>query len=123
MPRKGAEVQLRKAMMHSGREIWLAGVGAFATARHEGSKLFDLFVKEGKRAISSDGLNKLGAQARGTVGQIERAFEQRVEKALKGMGVPTSREIHDLSRRVEKLDAHVSTLVRRSGQATKRARR
>jgi len=123
MPRKGAEVHLKKAMMQSGREIWLAGLGAFATARHEGTKLFDLFVQEGKRAIGGNGIGKLGARARGTVGQLERAFEDRVEKALKGMGVPTSREIHELSRRVEKLDAHVSALVRRRGQATKRAAR
>jgi len=123
MPRKAAQVQLKQAMMHSGREIWLAGLGAFATARHEGSKLFDLFVQEGRRAIGGNGLNKLGARARGTVGQIERAFEDRVEKTLKGMGVPTSREIHDLSRRVEKLDAHVSALVRRRGQSGKRASR
>lgn len=120
---KAAQVQLSKAMAQSGREIWLAGVGAFATARHEGSKLFDLFVQEGRRAIGGNGLNKLGARARGTVGQLERAFEVRVEKALKGMGVPTSREIHDLARRVEKLDAHVSALVRRRGQAGKRASR
>lgn len=118
-----ADVHLTKAVMHSGREIWLAGLGAFATARHEGGKLFNLFVQEGRRAIGGDGLGKLGARARGTVGQIEHAFEQRVERALKGMGVPTSREIHALSRRVEKLDAHVSALVRRSGQAAKRARR
>jgi len=123
MPRKGAEVQLRKAMMQSGREIWLAGLGAFTTARHEGSKLFDLFVQEGRRSLTGDGLGKLGARARGTVGQIERVFEERVEKALKGMGVPTSREIQDLSRRVEKLDAHVNALVRRRGQGGKRASR
>ena len=113
---KAAQVQLSKAMAHSGREIWLAGLGAFATARHEGSKLFDLFVQEGRRAIGGNGIGKLRARARGTVGQLERAFEDRVEKALKGMGVPTSREIHDLARRVEKLDAHVSALVRGRGK-------
>jgi poly(hydroxyalkanoate) granule-associated protein len=48
MARKNSQARIAQQVSESGREIWLAGLGAFATARQEGNKLFDLLVKEGK---------------------------------------------------------------------------
>src|ERR1035438_8937465 len=40
--------QLAKTVRDSAQQIWLAGLGAFAKAQAEGSKVFDALVKEGQ---------------------------------------------------------------------------
>ena len=37
--------ELANSILESANQIWLAGLGAFATAQEEGSKAFDTFVK------------------------------------------------------------------------------
>jgi poly(hydroxyalkanoate) granule-associated protein len=127
--KKSTQARLAHAVSESGREIWLAGLGAFATARHEGSKLFDLLVKEGKdletrtRSFAGSSVTQLRSRATGTLGKLERAFEQRVAKAMKGVGVPTAREVEQLSRRVAQLDRNVAQLVSRKSGGNRRAHR
>jgi polyhydroxyalkanoate synthesis regulator phasin len=109
--------------VQSGHEIWLAGLGAFSTARKEGNKLFDLLVQEGRarsRALTAGGV-QISAQATDSLGKLEKIFEERVAKTLKGIGVPTARDVSQLSRRVAQLDKHVATLAR--GNGAKRAKR
>lgn len=129
MASKNSQARLARQVSESGREIWLAGLGAFATARQEGNKLFDLLVKEGKgieartRAMAGSSVKQLRSQAAGTLGKLERVFEQRVAQAMKGIGVPTSRAVEDLSRRVAQLDSRVATLVGRKSGGRRRARK
>jgi len=128
MARKNTETKLTQAAMQSAHEIWLAGLGAFGTARHEGNKLFHLLVKEGKgleartRAFAGGGVKELRSRAGGAIGQLEREFEARLAKALKGMGIPTARDVEQLSRHVAQLDRHVAALVARRGAAKGSAR-
>ena len=42
-----AQSDLSKTLSESAQQIWLAGVGAFARAQAEGTKLFEGLVKEG----------------------------------------------------------------------------
>ena len=124
MAAKRSQANLAQAVTQSGHEIWLAGLGAFTTARKESSKLFDLLVAEGKarsRALAAGGMSGLRAQASGGIGTLERIFEERFTKALKGIGVPTAQDVNQLSRRVAELDKHVAALARSNG--TKRAKR
>ena len=128
MAAKRSGTNLAKAVTQSGNEIWLAGVGAFSTARKEGGKLFDLLVEEGKartRALTAGGVSQFRAQASGGLGKLERIFEERLTKALKGIGVPTSHDVSQLSRRVAELDKHVAALARSNGakRAKRKARR
>ncbi len=119
--------QLAAAVKESAQQIWLAGLGAFAKAQEEGQKVFDALVKEGnsiqkrtmqatedrmsevttKVAKFAGGLQK---QANGTWDKLETVFEQRVERALTRLGVPTNKEIAELTRRVEQLTASVQKL-------------
>jgi hypothetical protein len=48
-------------------------------------------------------------------------FEERLAKTLKGIGVPTARDVDQLSRRVAQLDKHVAALTR--GNGAKRGKR
>lgn len=129
MAKKNSQARIARQVSESGREIWLAGLGAFATARQEGNKLFELLVKEGKgletrtRNFAGSSVSQLRSQASGTLGKMERAFEQRVAQALKGMGVPTSRDVDQLSRRVAQLDRNVATLVGRKSGGSRRGRK
>ncbi|MFN9209556.1 MAG: phasin family protein, partial [Betaproteobacteria bacterium] len=95
--------QLAAAVKDSAQQIWLAGLGAFAKAQEEGSKVFNLLVKEGnsiqkrtmrmtedkvhevtnKVARAADDIQK---QANGTWDKLEAVFEQRVERALTRLG-------------------------------------
>jgi polyhydroxyalkanoate synthesis regulator phasin len=124
MAAKRSGTNLAQAVTKSGHEIWLAGVGAFSTARKEGSKLFDMLVEEGKartRGLPGPSVQQLRSQATDSFGKLEKAFEERLAKTLKGIGVPSARDVDQLSRRVAQLDRHVAALAR--GNGAKRGKR
>lgn len=133
-------------------EIWLAGLGAFALAQEEGSKivqkgsqtveatgrkvlgesskLFDRLVKEGSkleskgRKLANETVGGVRGDVESRVGKVretaqnnwdklEKVFEQRVARALSRLGVPTSDEINELSKRVAELNKRVAELARK----------
>lgn len=115
-----SSTHLTQEAVASGHEIWLAGVGALSTARREGSKMFDLLVEEGKartRALTAGGVTQIRGRASSGLDKLERIFEQRLARTLKGIGVPTAQDVTNLSRRVAELDKHVTALARRNGAA------
>ena len=126
--------QLAAAVKDSAQQIWLAGLGAFSKAQEEGQKVFSALVKEGnaiqKRTmkVTEDKVNEVTTnvakmagqfqkQANGTWDKLETVFEQRVERALNRLGVPTSKEVADLTKKVEHLTAAVNKLS--GGRAVK----
>lgn len=119
--------QLADAVKDSAQQIWLAGLGAFSKAQEEGHKVFNALVKEGnsiqKRTmrVTEDKMNEVTSrvgklaggfqkQATGTWDKLEMVFEERVERALTRLGVPTNKEIAELTARVEQLTASVQKL-------------
>ena len=103
-------------LAESAHRIWLAGLGALATAEEEGSKLFAALVKRGKQYESTvkkpvdqatTRVKKKVKEVRGragkTVKQIEKAFDEQVDAALHRVGVPTRKEIAALNRKVQRL--------------------
>jgi poly(hydroxyalkanoate) granule-associated protein len=133
----GKDSQLAAAVKDSAQQIWLAGLGAFSKAQEEGSKVFNLLVKEGnsiqKRTMRmtedkvnevtskvSRAANDLQKQANGTWDKLEAVFEQRVERALTRLGVPTNKEIAVLTARVEELTTSVNKLSGAKKPAAKR---
>jgi poly(hydroxyalkanoate) granule-associated protein len=123
----GADHDLANAVKESAQQIWLAGLGAFSKAQAEGSKVFNALVRQGnsiqKRTMQmtedkvTEVTGKIGKiagqvqhQANGTWDKLEGVFEERVERALKRLGVPTHGEIAELTQRVEELTASVNKL-------------
>lgn len=120
-----------------GHQIWLAGLGALARAQREGPKLFEGLVEEGgalqeqqrakaQRLVKGawEGLRETvdtrTAEMRNKAGEaidnLEAVFQSRVQKALQQLGMPTSKEINALSRKVNELNQSVHALTRsRSG--------
>ena len=126
--------QLAQAVSQSAQKIWLAGLGAFARARTEGDKLFDLLVEQGKVIRSKSGraadqaMKKVRTQADATLttaqgkwDKLEQVFEDRVSRSLNRLGVLTSKDVDELARQVSELNQSVRSLM--GGAAPKRARK
>jgi poly(hydroxyalkanoate) granule-associated protein len=118
---------ISKTVMDSAQQIWLAGLGAFAKAQEEGSKLFEALVKEGTaldaktRKFTEAKMNEARGNVESTLGQVrersqetwdklEKVFEARVSKALGRLGVPGNTELQALSARVDALSREVKKL-------------
>ena len=111
----------------SAQQIWLAGMGAFARAQAEGTKVFEALVKEGaslqKKTQSaaedkiSEVTNKMSSMAgdvQAKAGQhwdkLETIFEDRTAKALNKLGVPSAKDVDALMARIDELSAKVAKL-------------
>ena len=135
--------QLAQTIKDSAQQIWLAGLGAFAKAQGEGTKVFDTLMKEGAslhRKTTSAAEERLGDMAgkvsamAGEVGhkanaqwdKLESIFEERTARAMNKLGVPTAKDVAALAERVDALAAAVGRLSKptapvAAGRATKTA--
>jgi poly(hydroxyalkanoate) granule-associated protein len=133
---KSDDKQLAEAVRASAQQIWQAGLGAFAKAQDEGGKTFAKLVKDGtelqkrtqklangKAAEATDTVSKMAGniskQASGSWDKLEHIFEERVSRSLKSLGIPTQRDIKDLSARVEELSKAVAVLSGKNAAAAK----
>jgi len=106
------------------QQIWLAGLGAFAKAQQDGTKALEKLVSDGismQRNVHSTAEEKLAEatqratqaahtlseRATGQWGKLEGIFEERVAKAMQGLGVPSAAELKALHARVAALEAQL----------------
>jgi poly(hydroxyalkanoate) granule-associated protein len=132
--------EMAQGVLDSSRQIWLAGLGAFAKAQHEGMKLFDTLVAQGERLESrtrkaavdtaaaareaaAAKAKEMHAMAGGTWDKLEQVFEDRVARALSKLGVYTQNDVERLAQRVDALSEAVNDLIRKAGAAEVRAPR
>jgi poly(hydroxyalkanoate) granule-associated protein len=128
-------------VMDSAREIWLAGLGAFAVAQQEsgklieqGNKLFEKLVAEGSklekqtRSVAEDAVGGFRGEVESKVenvrqtavdnwDKLENVFEDRVSRVLGRLGVPTADDVNKLSARVQKLSREVSRMSSKTTRA------
>lgn len=111
-----ATKNLQDELKDSAHRIWLAGLGALAAAGEEGTKMFDRLVDRG-REYESRGRDEARKQYEGAKTSTDDflktwsdKLDESVTKALHRMGVPSRDEIHNLTRRVEELNAKVEML-------------
>ncbi|HRE13259.1 MAG TPA: phasin family protein [Usitatibacteraceae bacterium] len=132
--RPAVDNQLAQAVTQSAQKIWLAGLGAFARARTEGDKLFDLLAEQGKgiRARTEDAadqaLKTVRAQADASIAnaqgkwdKLEQVFEDRVSRSLNRLGVLTSKDVETLARQVADLNESVRALMGGTAKAKAKA--
>jgi poly(hydroxyalkanoate) granule-associated protein len=111
-----ATKNLQDELKDSAHRIWLAGLGALAAAGEEGTKMFDRLVDRGREyeTRGRDEARKQYEGARASTDDILKTWsdklDESVTKALHRMGVPSRDEIHNLTRRVEELNAKVEML-------------
>jgi poly(hydroxyalkanoate) granule-associated protein len=119
--------QLAGAVKASAQQIWLAGMGAFAKAQEEGTKVFEALVKEGvslqrkTQAVAEERLGDVTGKMSAMAGEVtnkagaswdklESIFEARTAKALGKLGVPTAKDVAALTERVDALASAVAKL-------------
>jgi poly(hydroxyalkanoate) granule-associated protein len=104
----------------SAHNVWLAGLGALASAQAEGSKAFEALVKQGmamqdktqalakeRMAEAAQRMQAMANPASGGAapwGRLGGIFEDRVAQALAGLGMPTAQELAALAARVDALE-------------------
>lgn len=122
-----ADSNLLGTVKESSSQIWLAGLGAFAKAQEEGSKVFEALVKEGAglqkkvrkfadaqvsdvQAEVSGKITEATSKAAGAWDRLETVFEERVGRAVSRLGVPSKADIATLTARVEELTKQVQKM-------------
>lgn len=135
---KSDDKQLASAVRTSAHQIWQAGLGAFAKAQEEGGRVFNKLVEEGTnlqrrtRSMAEDKVSEVtdtvtkvadgvSKQASGSWDKLEQVFEDRVARALSTIGVPTQKDIQELTRRVEQLSRAVGAATGKKVPAAKAA--
>jgi poly(hydroxyalkanoate) granule-associated protein len=123
------------AVRDNAQHIWLAGLGALATAGEEGNRVFEELVEKGAelektgRARLEKALGKVQGRARslrgeaqGALGRVSAPIDAGVATALNKLGIPTRKEILALTKRVEELTRTVQAAKKRPAKkATRRA--
>jgi poly(hydroxyalkanoate) granule-associated protein len=96
-------------MRDSANQIWLAGLGAFSKAQHQGGEMFETLVAEGEKfqERTKTAVDERLAEVREKVTErwdkVDKVFEDRVGRALHALNVPTHKDIDVLSKRVHEL--------------------
>lgn len=121
------------------RQIWLAGLGAFARAQEEGGKFFETLAQEGQAVdarmkktpndkseqmkggieIVKDKAEEIQDKATSTWNKLEEVFQARVARALRRLGVPSRDDIQRLFEQVDLLGRNVEELTRAAEMETK----
>ncbi|MEE8138280.1 MAG: phasin family protein [Thermoanaerobaculia bacterium] len=119
MAEKSTTDDFQKGARESAHRIWLAGLGALASAEEEGTKLFKSLVEKGENYEfrGKERLDKVLGKFEEAKGKAEAAwekvggsFEDKVADTLKRLGVPSRDEIKKLTKRVEELTLKVDRL-------------
>jgi poly(hydroxyalkanoate) granule-associated protein len=111
---------LADAIRESAEKIWLAGLGAFASARRDPGGAFESLIRDGlalqarSRAAADERVQAAHHDLAGRTAQswdrLERIFEQRIAAALERVGVPSAAQLQALGERVDALTATVREL-------------
>jgi poly(hydroxyalkanoate) granule-associated protein len=126
--------QLAGTVKDSAQQIWLAGLGAFAKAQEEGTKVFDALVKEGvtlQKKTQSAAEEKIteatsrmasmatdiSSRASGQWNKMEGIFEERVSRAMGKLGVPSAKDVEAMMKRIDELERTVARLSKPGARA------
>lgn len=135
----GAPGKIADSITESTRNIWLAGIGALGRAQIEGSKLFESLVTEGANlennarhyvddkvestvGIVNEQVKDARTRAGKTWNTLEAAFEDRVQRTLTKLGIPSRAEVDALHAKVNALSARTARPAAKKSpaKATKR---
>ncbi|WP_027896670.1 phasin family protein [Zestomonas thermotolerans] len=116
-PAAGVLTEIRRY----GRQIWLAGLGAYAKAGEEGLNYFKELIRAGEEA-EQQGKKLVSEQVEAANSQIdsmksgvktgietrferlEKAFDDRIAAALNRLGIPSRQDIDGLSAKLDVLN-------------------
>ena len=103
-------------VVNAGRNVWLAGLGAFSWAEEETRKTFDDLVDRGQKVEKNDknvvtkSIDEATTKAKELGTKVEDTVHDTVTTVLHRAGVPSRDEILTLTDRVEELTKKVEKL-------------
>lgn len=117
---KNAKIEFANTPTEQLRRLWLAGLGAFSLTRKHGGQWFGRFAEESRDVaarslrFARETVADTQAHAVGVFTPITRRVEKRVDayaglaersvgRVLHRVGIPTKREIEELTRQVATL--------------------
>lgn len=119
-PKKANGVPLATVIRESANQVWLAGLGAFAQAEEKGGDWFANLISAGEKLENAAReqvtrpirvAERRVTETRDSIGDswdaVVLVFERRLARLLHSFQVPTKRDIAELTRRVEELQATV----------------
>lgn len=126
------------SISESARDIWLAGLGAYARTQEQGARIYSGLIKEGQnfqeqtrkglnekalelRGQVESGVNSARKNVSGRIVKLENLFDDRVARVLGRLGIPTADDIQQLTRRVQQLSKEVKALSMTEVKDTKKA--
>lgn len=121
MNKKGEKVtdQAKKfgdEVVNAGRNVWLAGLGAYSWAEEETRKTFGDLVHRGEKFekneknVVSKTIDQATTKAKNFGTKVEDTVHDTVTTVLQRAGVPSATEIQTLIARVEELTQKVEKL-------------
>lgn len=114
------EKQYAHIIRESANQIWMAGLGAFATAQGEGAKAFDGLVEAGReldkksRKSAEQKVVALSSKATETWDKLESVFQDRVSRAVSALGVPSKADVAELNKLLDQLNKNVAELSKKA---------
>ncbi len=122
--------QLTEKLKDMASQVWLAGLGAYVKTEKGGGKFFDTLVQEGeslenrtkavldrqltlyKEKLESvrDKVGQVRGKAMDSLEKVEKAFDERVAKALIRLNIPTKQSLSILQDNIEDLQVQVQQL-------------
>ncbi|MFN4328411.1 MAG: phasin family protein [Limnobacter sp.] len=127
-----------KGAVDSAQQLLTAGLGAITKAQEESNRVIENLVKEGQeiqeRTVKfanqkvvevtgevTDKVSKLAGSVSSKATQhwdkLEQVFEERVARALGRLGVPTNKDVQQLSERIDQLSAAIAQLTAKKDDA------
>ena len=122
--------KLPEELVEKIKEIFLAGLGLFATVEEEGAQLFNKFVEKGKEftkkgeELEEKG-KKLAEEKKEEVSKkVEdyvKAVESKIRTTLENVGVIAPGELKELEKKVDNLAARLESIEKKLEKTAKTA--
>ncbi len=110
---KKSKTDVQNEVVQSAQKIWLAGIGALATAEEEGSKLFNSLVKKGE-GYEAQGKQRVGdvrarveqivGQAEGSIERLGDALDEKVARCHQAARCSQSRRDRSTNQECRRVD-------------------
>lgn len=115
----GKKKSVSDDLKDSANKIWLAGLGALSMAEEEGDKLFKKLVNRGEEYQSGlkEPVDKATGKVKGTVKKVETMVDDQMTAALHRLGVPTRKEISELTDKVDRLTKTIEEMAEKQTES------
>jgi len=133
---KGTLELVQEGLTQTAREIWLAGVGVFATLDKEGTTMFNKFVERGRTMVEngkapalnhdapaptyiSEKIDQLTQEVVAKVGSAAQYVRNKFSELNESASATPPNEVKILTEKIDQLTAAVAALVQKLDENAK----